>query len=52
MEKKIYQAPSLLIQTIQLEGLIALSMEGGNADKDGTVLTKGQNDWDIWSDEE
>ncbi|MBR1683011.1 MAG: hypothetical protein IJ700_06615 [Bacteroidaceae bacterium] len=52
MEKKIYQAPSLLIQTIQLEGLIALSTMEGNADKNGEVLSKGQNDWDIWSDEE
>lgn len=48
MKKKVYIAPELTQVRVQTESMVALSLFGGEASQDGTVLTKGQNDWNIW----
>ena len=49
--KKTYISPALIVQHIQTEGLMALSLKGT---ADGSAaLVKGAGDWgDIWDDDE
>ena len=50
--KKTYISPALIVQHIQTEGLMALSLKTGPASSD-PALVKGTGDWgDIWGDEE
>ena len=48
MEKKVYITPAMTQDYVLPESIIALSLMDQKADKDGTVLTKEQHDWDIW----
>lgn len=46
--KKIYIAPALTLQSIELQQIIALSIQNGNADEsDGLVK---ENSVDFWGD--
>ena len=47
--KKTYITPELMVQLVQTEGLIALSLQSGTADG-SDALVKG-NDWNIFGDE-
>lgn len=46
--KKNYIAPALYSVQVHAEQMIALSLQGGPANKDGEVLVKGSGDWDIF----
>ena len=54
MEKKIYIEPKTKMTVVQLSGMLALSMidDGKMANKGGEVLSREDNAWDIWGDEE
>ena len=47
--KKTYIAPALDIVQIQVQQMMALSIQGGKADS-SAALVKGSNDWDIFGD--
>lgn len=49
--KKNYITPAVDIYAAQTEQMMALSLQGGAAD-DSEVLTKGDNAWDIWSEDD
>ena len=45
--KKTYQAPVLYTELVEVEGLIALSLQGGKADSSDALVK--DDDWgDIW----
>ena len=46
--KKTYMIPALRVKRIQTERMMALSKFDTPANKDGEVLTKEKNDWNIW----
>ena len=47
--KKTYIAPELTVQLIQLEGLIALSLQSGPADDSDALVKEDNGEWgDIW----
>lgn len=48
--KKIYMTPAVEINETQAEQMMALSLQSGAADN-SDVLTKEQNDWNIWSED-
>lgn len=50
--KKNYIAPSVLVQMIHAENMIAASLNitGGNASSENAVLVKGSGDWDIFGE--
>lgn len=50
--KKNYIAPSVLVQMIHAENMIAASLNitGENARSGSEVLVKGSGDWDIFGD--
>ena len=51
MEKKEYIIPELTLVRVQTESMMALSrFDDETADPEGEVLTKEQNDWDIWGE--
>lgn len=53
MMKKNYIAPELTVQFIQLEGLIALSLQGGKADNSDALVKEDYGEWgDIWEEQE
>lgn len=47
--KKTYIAPALDIVQIQVQQMMALSLQGGKA-TGSDALVKGSNDWDIFGD--
>ena len=47
--KKTYIAPALDIVQIQVQQMMALSIQGGTANS-SDALVKGSNDWDIFGD--
>ena len=49
--KKTYIIPSQFAVELQANNMMALSM-GGSADPDKPVLTKENNDWEFWDDED
>lgn len=57
--KKSYIAPALLVQVVQMEGLVALSLQDGKADGSDALVKEnvGGNIWDdapsynVWDDE-
>lgn len=53
MKKNVYIAPAVETHRVELEAMIALSLigGGGEAEKDGTVLVKDDNSWNIWGGE-
>lgn len=49
--KKRYIVPSQFAVELQANNMMALSLYG-NADPDGEVLTKENDDWELWDDED
>lgn len=47
--KKTYIIPALVVQHIEMQHIIALSLQGGNADS-SDALVKGGDDWDIFGE--
>ena len=47
--KKTYIAPALETVCVQVEQMMALSIQGGKANSTD-ALVKGSNDWDIFGD--
>ena len=47
--KKTYIAPALETVCVQVEQMMALSIQGGKANS-SDALVKGSNDWDIFGD--
>ena len=52
MKKKRFVAPSLFAVELQANNMMALSFGDGNADPSKPVLTKENDDWDLWDDED
>lgn len=50
--KKIYMMPALQVSEAQVQNMMAVSLQDGTADPDKPVLTKEDNDWNIWDDED
>ncbi|MBR5053538.1 MAG: hypothetical protein IKW91_09985 [Bacteroidaceae bacterium] len=48
--KKIYLMPAMQINEAQVVGMMAISLQNGNADTDKEVLTKENDDWNIWEE--
>ena len=45
-----YQSPEMQAIEAWAATMIAVSIQDGNADPSKEVLTKENNDWDIWED--
>ncbi len=53
MKKKRFVAPSLFAVELQANNMMAVSLLGDRyADPDGEVLTKENDDWELWDDED
>lgn len=50
--KKTYLMPDVLVTTIQLQQMIALSLNDDEADPNGEVLSRQRRSKTIWDDEE
>lgn len=51
--KKEYTAPSQFVCELHAgNAIMQLSLQGGNADGSADVLTKENNNWDFWDDED
>lgn len=48
--KKIYMTPAVEITEVVVEQMLALSLNNKPADPNEDVLTKENNDWDIWGE--
>lgn len=48
--KKIYKAPALETLCVEVQQMMALSLQSGKAN-DSDALVKGSGDWDIFGDE-
>lgn len=44
--------PALQVNQAQAQNMMAVSILDGNADPNKEVLTKEDNDWDFWGNEE
>ena len=49
--KKKYIIPELVVQLIETQNIIALSLQSGKAD-DSDALVKGSGDWDIFGEDD
>ena len=49
--KKTYIVPALQACEAEVQNIMAVSLMDGNADPNAEVLTKEDNDWDIWGGE-
>lgn len=47
---KTYIIPALQVSEAQVTGMMALSLKSEKADPNAEVLTKENNDWNIWED--
>lgn len=50
--KKTYIIPAQQVNEAQVYSIIAVSLLDGNADPNKEVLTKEDNNWNIWGDSE
>ncbi len=50
--KKVYTSPAMAKENIELESVIALSIQEGEAKPDLPSLSKKKNDFDLEDDEE
>ena len=48
---KTYIKPALQVNEAQVQNMMAISIQSGNADSTKEVLTKEDNAWDVWGDE-
>ena len=44
--------PALQVSEAQVQNMMAVSLQDGSADPDKPVLTKENNSWDLWNDNE
>ena len=42
--------PAMQVNEAEVETMVAVSLQDGNADPSSEVLTKENTDWDIWGD--
>lgn len=49
---KTYIMPAIQVNEAEVQNTIALSLLSGNADPNAEVLTKEDNSWDIWGENE
>ena len=50
--KKKYMMPALQVNEAEVQNIVAVSLQDGNADPNAEVLTKENNNWDIWNEDE
>ena len=50
--KKTYMMPALQVNEAEVQNIVAVSLQVGNADPNAEVLTKENNSWDIWNEDE
>ena len=50
--KKSYIIPSQFVCELHARNIMAISLQGGDADPNADVLTKEDDDWDLWADSE
>lgn len=50
--KKTYMMPALQVNEAEAQNMTAVSLLDGNADPNGEVLTKEDNGWNLWGDDE
>ena len=50
--KKTYMMPAVQVNEAEVVNMMAVSLLNDNADRNGEVLTKEDDNWAIWSDEE
>ena len=50
--KKIYMMPALQVSEAQVSRMMAVSLQKGKADPDEEVLTREDDSWNIWGNEE
>ena len=43
--------PALQVNETEVQNIIAVSLQNGDADPNAEVLTKENNGWDIWGEE-
>ena len=48
--KKIYLMPAMQTSETQVVSMMAISLQDGNADSDKEVLTKENDDWNMWEE--
>ena len=48
--KKTYQKPCMEQLSAECSQMMAVSLLDGSADSNAEVLTKENNDWDIWEE--
>jgi len=52
MKKKRFVAPSLFAVELQANNMMAVSILDVSADPNQPVLTKENDDWELWDDED
>jgi len=50
--KKTYMMPAVQVNEAEVVNMMAVSLLNDNADPNAEVLTKEDDNWEIWSDEE
>ena len=50
--KKTYLVPAMQVNEAEVIDMMAVSLLDGNADPNADVLTKEDDDWDLWADSE
>ena len=48
--KKTYMMPAIQADEAQAANMMAVSLQDGKADPNTEVLTKEDDDWDIWEE--
>lgn len=49
--KRTYIMPALQVNEAEVQNIIAVSIQNGNADPSAEVLTKEDAAWEIWGDD-
>ena len=50
--KKTYMMPALQVNEAEVQNMMAVSLMSGSADANGEVLTKEDESWDFWGNDE
>ena len=50
--KKTYVMPALQVNEAEVQNMMAVSLMSGSADANGEVLTKEDESWDFWGNDE
>lgn len=49
---KTYIMPAVQVNEAEVQNIMAISLLNGNADPNAEVLTKEDNSWDMWGEDE